>query len=103
MVTLKTSLRALPLVVHITKCVELKELQQHVVKDQKCQRQRSMQLDEFQDLGTQISVKEFVSLQVVQEGKKEVAEKIMEHPLAHDLTGSWEIAEKVKAQVREIT
>ena len=28
---------------------------------------------------------------------------MVEHPLAHDLTGSQEIVEKVKQQVKEIT
>ena len=42
-------------------------------------------------------------LQEVHEGKKEVANKMVEHPLAHDLTGIQDIVEKVKEQVKEIT
>ena len=39
----------------------------------------------------------------MQEGNKEVSEKMVEHPLVHDLTGNREISEKVKAKVSEIT
>ena len=67
------------------------------------QQRHSTQLDEFQEIGAQLSVKVVSALQAVQEGKKEVTNKMVEHPLAHDLTGSREIAEKVKEHVKEIT
>ena len=68
--TLKTSLRALPPVVQITKSAQLKELQQSVVKAWEHQQRRSTQLDEFQDIGVQLSVYEVATLQAVQEGRK---------------------------------
>ena len=60
-------------------------------------------MDEFHEIGAQISVKEISTLWEVQEGKKEITNKKVEHPLAHDLTGSQEIIEKVKEHVKEIT
>ena len=62
-----------------------------------------MQLDEFQDIGAQLFIKEASILQVVQEGRKDVTEKIAEHPLAREVTESWETTEKIKEQVKEIT
>ena len=87
--TLETSLRALPPDFQITKSTQLKELHQHVVKERECQERHSTQLDDFQDIGVQLLIKAVSD-------KKDVTDKIVEHPLAHDLTGSREIAEKVK-------
>ena len=42
-------------------------------------------------------------MQEVQEGKKEVTNNMVEHPLVHDLTGSQDIVEKVKEKVKEIS
>ena len=42
-------------------------------------------------------------LQVAQEGKKEIAEKMVEHPVSHDLTTRQEITEKIREQVKDIT
>ena len=59
-----------------------------------------MQLDEFQYLGLNLYVKVVFALQEVQEGKKEIIDKMVEHPLVHDLTGSQEIVEKVNNRSR---
>ena len=48
-------------------------------------------------------MKAVTALQVVQEGKKEVTAKLVEHPLKQDLLGSQEIAGKIQAQVKNIT
>ena len=48
-------------------------------------------------------VKEVTALQVVQDGKKEVNVKMVEHPLKQDLLGCQNLAEKIKMQVKEIT
>ena len=60
-------------------------------------------MDEFQDIGAEISGKAFTTLQEAHEGKKEIAEKMVEHLVTHDLTMSQEIADRVKAQVKDIT
>ena len=65
---LRTSLIAMPLVVQVTKEVELKELQQNVLKAQTCQHQCTTQLEEFQDIGEKLSLKAVTALQTVQEG-----------------------------------
>ena len=43
-----------------------------------------------------MSVKEVVVLQAMQEGKKEVNEKLVEHPLKQDFLGSQDLAVKIK-------
>ena len=83
--------------------VQLKELQQWVRKAQECQRKHNDQLDKFQEIGAQLLVKVVTALQVVQEGKKEVNAKMVEHPLKQDLLGSQDLVEKIKTQVKEIT
>ena len=44
-----------------------------------------------------------VALQAMQDNKKEVNVNMVEHPLKQDLIGSQDIAEKIQAQVKEIT
>ena len=48
-------------------------------------------------------MKAVTALQVVQEGKKEVNAKLVEHPLKHDFLESQDIAEKIKTQLKEFT
>ena len=91
----------MPPIVQITRSTELKELQQQVGKAQEWK--RNDQLDEFQEIGAQLSVKAVVALQAMQEGKKEVNAKLVEHPLKQDLLESQDLAEKIKTQVKEIT
>ena len=50
-----------------------------------------------------MSVKLVATLQAVQEGKKEVNAKLVEHPLKWDFLRSQDLAEKIKTQVNEIT
>ena len=86
--TLKKALRAMPPVVQITRSPKLKELQQRVRKERERQQRHSEQLDEFWDIGPHILVKAVVALEEVHKIKKEFAEKMVKHPVAHDLTGS---------------
>ena len=65
--TLKTSLRAMPLMVQITLAEELKDLQQRVGRAQERKQKRHTQLDEFQEIGGQLGVKEVAMMQEVQE------------------------------------
>ena len=78
----------MPPFVQITRPVDLKELQQCFRKERERQQRCSEQLDEFQDIGVQLSVKAISALQSMYEGKKEVADKLVDHPLAQNLTGS---------------
>ena len=63
MTTLKSALKAMPLMVQITPTTELKDLQQHAARAQ----ERYEQLDEFQDIGGQLAMKAVATLQDVQE------------------------------------
>ena len=92
-------LRTIPPIVLITRYAELKELQQQVAKAQERQRKRSDQLDEFQYIGAQLLGKAVTVLQVVQDDKKEVNSKMVEHPLKQDHLTCQDVAEKFKAQV----
>ena len=76
----------IPQMVQVKRYEELKELQQRVGKAQECQQKHTKQLDEFQDIDAQLSGQEFNALQETQEGKKEIAEKMVEHLVTHDLT-----------------
>ena len=73
--TLKTSLRALPLMVQITWSEELKGLQQRVSHTQECQQKCHAQLDEFQEVGGQLVIKAVATLQAVKESRKMVDSK----------------------------
>ena len=74
-------LRTMPQIVSITQLAGLKELHQQVVKAQEWQRKRSDQLDEFQEIGTQLLGKAVIVLHAVQDGKKEVNAKMLDNPL----------------------
>ena len=87
----------------ISKVVELKELQQRVVKERERKQWRSAQLDDFQEIGVQLSMKEFYALHAAQAGKKEITKKLVEHHVTHDLTTSQEVTERIRWQVKEIT
>ena len=63
--TLKKTLRVMPPILHITRSAKLKELQKRVRKVRERQQRRSEQLDQFQDIGAQLSVKVVFALQVV--------------------------------------
>ena len=93
----------MPLVVQIRKSEEMKELQQGVGKAQERQGRQSEYLDEFPYIGVHLSIKVIIVLTNMQEGKKEVAAKIVEHPVKDYLIGSREIVEKVQEQVNVIT
>ena len=93
----------MPPVIQITRSTELRELQQRVGKAQEQQQKRNEQLNDFQDIGVQLSVKELTALQAVQEGKNEVTKNMVENPLKQDLLRSQDIAERIQAQVKEIT
>ena len=67
LMTLKTSLKEMPLIVKIACFEELKDLQQRASIAQERHQKRSTQLDEFQDIGRQLEVKAVVVLQAVQE------------------------------------
>ena len=67
LMTLKTSLRAMPLMVQIMRAEELKDLQQRVTQAQEHQQKCHTQLDEFQEIGGKLAVKVVSTLQVVQE------------------------------------
>ena len=41
-------------------------------------------------------------MQEIHEGKKDIVDKMVEHPLAHDLIGIQDITEKVKEKFKEI-
>ena len=65
--------------VQVTQFVELKELEQRIGKAQEHQQKHTKLLHEFQDINTQLSRKALAALQVAQEGKKEIVEKMVEH------------------------
>ena len=65
--TLKSALKAMPLMVQITPTTELKDLQQRVARAQERQQKRREQLDEFQNIDGQLAVKAVATLQDVQE------------------------------------
>ena len=48
-------------------------------------------------------MKAIFALQQVQEGKKDIIEKMVEHPVTQDLTTIHEIVEQFKEQVKVIT
>ena len=48
-------------------------------------------------------MKAVLVLQTVQEGRKDVTTRIIEHPLEHEFTEIWENAEKIKEWVKETT
>ena len=54
---MRTSLRVMSLIIQATKAAELKELQHHIMKVQECHHHRITQLEEFQDVGEQLSLK----------------------------------------------
>ena len=54
------------------------------------------QLYEFKDIGVYLSSKALVALQPAQEGKKEIAAKMVEHLVTHDLTMIQEKVDRVK-------
>ena len=78
---LKTTLRTIPPLVSITRSTKLKELQQRVGKAQEQQWKRNDHLNEFQEIGSQLLVKAVATLQAMQDGKKEVNAKMVEHQL----------------------
>ena len=84
----------------ITKVVELKDLQQRVTKERERKQRHSAQLDEFQEIGAQLSVKVVFALQESYKGKKNVAAKMVDHLVNHDIKMSQEITERVKEQVK---
>ena len=43
------------------------------------------------------------NFQASTDGKKELNEKMVEHPLKQDLLGCQDLAKKVKTQVKELT
>ena len=100
---LRKLLKEMPLVVQIMKATELKELQQCVTKEREHQQRRTMQLEEFQYIGAQLSMKAVSALQVVQDGCRDVTAKITKHPLERKVTECREVNEKVKEQVKEVT
>ena len=64
---------------------------------QEPQRKCNTQLDECQDIGGQWAVKEFATLQEVQEGRKMVDGKAgEEHPLKKDMINYRETVERVQ-------
>ena len=101
--TLRTSLKVMPLVVQITKAPDLKDLQQCVTKKRECQKRHTTQLDEQQDIGAQISMKAVSVMQVVLDGRRDVIDKIVEHPLEREVIECRETNEKIKEQVKEVT
>ena len=94
----------MPLLIHITCSEELKDLHQRAARAQEHKRKRNTQLDEFEDIGGQLVVKEVAALQVVQEGMKMVDGKAREeHQLKQDLLTCQDTVERVRLQVREIS
>ena len=66
-------------------------------KAQEWQQKHSDQLDEFQEIGAQLSVKAIAALQVMQDGKKKVNANMVEHSLKHDHLMCQDVANKFKA------
>ena len=64
---------------------------------------RTMQLEEFQEIGSQLSLKVVIVFQEVEDGQRDVNGKIVEHPLEREVTECMEIGDKVKDQVKEVT
>ena len=60
-------------------------------------------MEEFQDIGAQLSLKAITVLQVVQDGQREVNVNIVEYPLVWEVIEYMEIDDKVKDQVKEVT
>ena len=61
---------------------------------------RRAQLDEFQDIGGQLAVKAFATLQ---ENRKMIDDKASEeHPVQHALHNFQSVTDKVQLQVHEI-
>ena len=52
------------------------------------QQRQTTQLDEFQDIGAQLFIIVLSELHAPQEGKKEITENMVEHPVTHDLMAS---------------
>ena len=59
-----------------------------------------MQLEEFQDIGAQLSLKVVTTLQSVQDDRRDVNANIVEHPLECEVRECMEINDKVKEQVK---
>ena len=55
------------------------------------------QLNEFQDIGAQLSPNAITTLQYVQDGKKEINANMVEHPLKQDQFMCQDVSEKVRA------
>ena len=101
--TLNTSLKVISLLIQITNFIELKSLQQWVAKERERQQRCSAQLDEFQEIGAQLSIKAVSTLKEAKEGKKDIAKKMVENLVTRDLMVSQEIAGRFKKQVKAIT
>ena len=100
---LNTVLRALPLMVQITRYEELKDLHQIGAHAQEHQQKHRAQLDEFQEVGGQLVVKAIATLQVLQESQKMVNNKFgTAHPVQQDVLNCQSAANKVQLQVHEI-
>ena len=97
------SIKEMPFMMQITKEPELKELQQQVTNARERKQLHSAQLDEFQEIGAQLSMKEIFVLKSTQEGKTNIAANMVEHPIDHDLKVSHEVTERVKEKVQAIT
>ena len=97
------SLKPMQFIMWITKAPELKDLHQRVTSARERKQWCNAQSDDFQEIGAQLSVKAISALQAAQEGNKNVAAKMFEHPVNHDLKMIQEITEQVKEQVKAIT
>ena len=73
--TLKTLLRAMVLMVQITRAEELMDLEQRSSHAQEHQQKRHAQLDEFQEVGGQLAIKAVATLEAVQENRQMVNDK----------------------------
>ena len=74
-----------------------------MVRDQEQQGKCSDQLNNFQDIEAQLSVKAVAGLQAVKFGKKEINAKMVEQSLKEDRLICQDVVEKFKVQVAEIS
>ena len=96
-------LKAMLLMVQITRSIELKDLQQRTTRAQEHQQKRHEKLDEFQEIGSQLAIKAIATPHDIQDNRQLVKNKACEeHPIQQTLTNCQSITSKVQLQVREI-
>ena len=80
----------------------MKALQQRANKVRERHQCRTTQLDEFQDIGEQLGMKELNTLQATKESHKQVTNKVTWHPMEQHVEECVEVKMNSKTMVDEV-